>query len=225
MHMVHNICCCPWLAVERQENQTPRIEARKQRCDNKQPECIAASDIMRCKCRFNNSIFREKACCTEDRSRNTDAGQSERSDNHHPIGSRNKLTQTTHFTHILFVGNCVNNRTSPKKEQCFEKCVSEQMENARAIGANTERHEHVTKLRTRRIGNDTLDIVLHQTDGRCKKCSCRTYNHNDCLSSRSEFENRRHTRNHENAGGNHRGGVNKRRNRCWPLHSIRQPCV
>ena len=39
------------------------------------------------------------------------------------------------------------------------------------------------------------------------------------------FENWREPRNHEDPSRHHGGGVNKRGNRRWPLHRIRQPGV
>jgi hypothetical protein len=42
---------------------------------------------------------------------------------------------------------------------------------------------------------------------------------------RRVFEDRRHTRDQENTGGHHGGGVDERRDRCRAFHRVRQPGV
>ncbi len=43
--------------------------------------------------------------------------------------------------------------------------MRKEMEDARGIGANAAGDKHVTELRTGRVGDDALDVVLNQSDG------------------------------------------------------------
>ena len=68
----------------------------------------------------------------------------------------------------------VRKHKTAKKQKRLEKRMREQMEHRNLISAHAKRDEHVAKLRTCRIRDNALDIVLHQTDGCCEKCRHRT---------------------------------------------------
>ena len=53
-----------------------------------------------------------------------------------------------------------------KEQQRLEEGMGEEMEDAGAVGADALGHEHVAELRAGRIGDDALDVVLHEADGR-----------------------------------------------------------
>ena len=74
--------------------------------------------------------------------------------------------QPAHLAHVLLVGDGVDDRAGAEEEQRLEEGVREEVEDRHRIGADAERHEHVAELRAGRIGDDALDVVLHQADGR-----------------------------------------------------------
>ena len=52
-----------------------------------------------------------------------------------------------------------------EEQQRLEEGMGEEMEDAGAVGADALGNEHVAELRAGRIGDDALDVVLHQADG------------------------------------------------------------
>ena len=99
------------------------------------------------------------------------------------------------------------------------------MEHADRIGPCPHRHEHVAELRTGRIGDDALDVVLNEADGRGKERGGGAEEHHDGLRVGRELEQRRQPRHHEHAGRHHGRGVDQRGNRRRAFHRVRQPGV
>ncbi len=60
----------------------------------------------------------------------------------------------------------MDDRAGAQEQQRLEEGVREKMENAERVAADADADEHVTELRTGRIGDHALDVVLHETDGR-----------------------------------------------------------
>ena len=119
----------------------------------------------------------------------------------------------------------MDNRACAQKQQGLEKRMGEQMENADGIAPNPQCHKHVAKLRTGGIGDDALDVVLHQTNSRRKK---RGDAADDCDKTERiwcQIKQRRQARHHENASRDHGRGMDEGGNRGWPLHRVRQPGV
>ena len=54
----------------------------------------------------------------------------------------------------------------PRNSSALKKACVKRWKMRDRIGADAERHEHVAELRAGRIGDDALDVVLHQADGR-----------------------------------------------------------
>ena len=82
---------------------------------------------------------------------------------------RQERSDAAHFLRVLFVVHTDDDGPGTKEQECLEKGVGEQMEHRRAIGTNTGRKEHITELRTGGVGNDFLDVILEQANGRCEK--------------------------------------------------------
>ena len=59
----------------------------------------------------------------------------------------------------------VDDGTRAQEQQRFEKRVREQVEDARRISADAAGDEHVAELRAGRVGDDALDVVMHEADG------------------------------------------------------------
>jgi hypothetical protein len=75
------------------------------------------------------------------------------------------VTQAAHFAHILLAAQCVDDRARAQEEQGFEIGVSYQMQHPGAVVLRPLGHKHVAKLADGRIGQDALNIKLHNGDG------------------------------------------------------------
>ena len=80
---------------------------------------------------------------------------------------------------VLLVVHGVNDGARTKKQQSLEERVREQVEDASAISTRAEGHEHVAKLRARRIGNHTLYVVLHKADRTSEECRGGAHEHHN----------------------------------------------
>ena len=76
------------------------------------------------------------------------------------------LAQAAHLAHVLLVMHRGDDRARAEEQQRLEEGVGEQVEDAEAVAADAEADEHVAELRAGRIGDDALDVVLHEADGR-----------------------------------------------------------
>ncbi len=63
----------------------------------------------------------------------------------------------------------MDDRARTKEQQRLEKGMREQVVDAGRIHPDPERHEHVAELRTGRIRDHALDVVLHQAHRGAKK--------------------------------------------------------
>ena len=119
----------------------------------------------------------------------------------------------------------MDNRTGAEEQKRLEESVREQVEHGCTVSTNTKSRKHIAELRTGRIGDHALDVVLHEGD-RCREegGGCADNGH-DQKSGLRQFKNRRHAGDHEHACGHHGSGVNERRNRGWAFHGVRQPGV
>ena len=78
----------------------------------------------------------------------------------------NLSREPAHLPHVLLVMHRGDDRAGAEEQQRLEEGMREEMENAERIAADAEADEHVAELRTGRIGDDALDVVLHEADGR-----------------------------------------------------------
>src|SRR3954467_3013291 len=99
--------------------------------------------------------------------------------------------------------------------------MREQVEHADGIGPCPHRHKHVAKLRTGRIGNDALDVVLDETDGRREEGRRGANEHHHRLCARRQFKQGGEPGHHEHAGGDHGRRMYQGRDGRRPLHRVR----
>ena len=157
--------------------------------------------------------------------RDADAGQRERADQHRGERPRDFLSEAAHHAHVLLMVHGVDDRAGAEEQERLEEGVREEMEDAGAISSDAASDEHVAELRAGRIGNDALDVVLHEADGRGEERRDRADQRHELQCVGRQLEDRRKSRDHEDAGGHHRGGMDERRDGRRAFHGVRQPGV
>ncbi len=95
-----------------------------------------------------------------------EAGKRQRADDHDDVSERDAVLEAAHGANVLLVMHGVDHGAGAEEQQRLEEGVREQMEHADRIGPDAHGDEHVAELRAGRIGDDALDVVLHQADGR-----------------------------------------------------------
>ena len=210
------------LAVECEEHQPERIKPagqhRAERGQIGERGARHARGIGRVH-RFDDGVFREE---TRER-RQTGIGK--RADQHRQIGYRHVFAQPAHLAHVLLVVHRDDHRARAEEQHRLEKRMRHQMENRRRIGRCAERHRHIAQLRQRRIGDHALDVVLRHRDQRHEEAGDRADHEHERQRGLRQFEQRRHARDHENAGRHHGRGMDQRRDRGRAFHRIGQPHV
>ena len=74
--------------------------------------------------------------------------------------------RAAHLAHVLFVMAAEDHAAGTEEEQRLEEGVGEQVKKARDPAADAEREHHVAELTDGGIGEDALDVGLHEGDGR-----------------------------------------------------------
>ena len=137
----------------------------------------------------------------------------------------NLAREAAHLAHVLLVMHRDDDRAGAKEQQRLEEGVGEEMEDAERIAADAERDEHVAELRAGRIGDDALDVVLHEADGRREKGRRAADEGDEGERGGRLLEQRREPRHHEDAGGHHGRRVDQGGDGRRALHRVRQPGV
>ena len=119
----------------------------------------------------------------------------------------------------------MNHRARAQKEQRLEERVRHQMEDARAVRSDPDTDEHVAKLRHGGVGENLLDVVLFERDGRRKQRGEHPHSSNRGTGNRREREQHRRTRHEVHAGRNHGSCVDERGDRRGSCHRVRQPHI
>ena len=152
-------------------------------------------------------------------------GQRQGADQHHQPGGADMGGKAAHLADILFVRHRVDDRARAQEHERLEEGVGEQMEHARPIGANTHGDEHVAQLRTGRIGDDALDVVLDEADGRGEEGGDATYDDHHFTRCGRQFVERRHAGDEEDPRRHHGRGMDQGRDRGRAFHGVGQPGV
>ena len=93
------------------------------------------------------------------------AGDGQRGSQHRGVGPGDALAQAAHVAHVLFAAHGVHHAAGAEEEQRLEKGVGHQVKDARAERAHAAAQEHVAELADGGIGQNLLDVGLHQGDG------------------------------------------------------------
>ena len=91
--------------------------------------------------------------------------------------------------------------------------------------ADAAGQEHVAELADGGIGQNFLDVGLHQADGRREERGGAADDRDDQHGARRMHEEHMRARDHVNARGHHRGRVDQRADRRRAFHRVRQPDV
>jgi hypothetical protein len=168
MHVMHDLVRSARLVEEGHEHQAPGIEAREQSRDDQQHgEGEACNRRMRCVGASMMASFEKKPAVPNQRERNADAGDARacRSVIIQNVtgmcGRRPPMLRMSCSPSTAWMTEPAQRNSSALKKACVNRWKM-----AGAIGADAERDEHVAELRAGRIGDDALDVVLHEADGR-----------------------------------------------------------
>ena len=135
------------------------------------------------------------------------------------------LTQRAIMAHVLLMVHRMDDGARTKEEQRLEESVRKQVEHRCAIGTDARCEEHIAQLRTGRISDDFLDVLLRRADGRREEAGRRADIGDDMHRRLAHLEHRRQAADHEYARRNHRCRVDECGNRGRAFHRIRQPGV
>jgi hypothetical protein len=149
----------------------------------------------------------------------------ERGGEHREVRLANLAVQAAHVAHVLFAANGVNHAARGEKEERFEEGVGHQMKNARGERADAARQEHVPELADGGVGENALDVRLHEADRRGEEGGGAADNRNDEHRGGRMGEQHVGARHDVDAGGHHGGGVDQRADGRGAFHGVGQPDV
>src|SRR6202795_865542 len=145
------------LAVEREEDQPKHIERSEHGGEQADGiERMSAFDLERAE---------QDGVLTEETGEGRNSGDSQRGDEHGPVGVFDFFAEAAHLAHVLLAAHGVNDAASSKEEKRFEECVRHQMEDARRKGPDSASEEHVAELADGGVSEYALDVGLHEADG------------------------------------------------------------
>ena len=127
--------------------------------------------------------------------------------------------------HFLVAAHGVNHAAGGEEQQALEERVRHQMEHAGSIGADAEAEEHVAELRNGGVGENFLDVRLHQPDGGGVERGERADEGDDEHGDGAREKKRIHARDHVDAGGDHGGRVDQCADGRGAFHRVRQPDI
>src|SRR5215207_8933290 len=140
-----------------------------------------------------------------------------------PERHRHPAPEPAHTLDVLFFVHAVDDAAGAEEETSLEEGMGDEVEDGRDEGAHTRTHRHVAELRQRRVRDDALNVVLGYGDSRRHERGKGADQGNDQHGGRRGFIERVRTHDQVDAGGDHRRGMDQRRDRGRPLHGVRQP--
>ena len=166
---------------------------------------------------------REDLVLAEESGEQRNAGNGQCANEHRQVGDRHIFPETTHPGHVLLMVHGMNDRPAAQEEQRLEEGMGHQVKGRGPECADARRQEHVAQLRDRRVGQNLLDVGLHQTDrGRDERRQC-PHHGDHHHHRRSVAEEHRVPTHHVDAGRDHRRRVDQGGYRCRTLHRVWQP--
>jgi len=124
---------------------------------------------------------------------------------------------------LVAVFHAQNHRTGGQEEQRFEEGVGDQVEHRAHVRAHAHRRHHKAQLADGGIGQHLFNVKLPHGDGGGKQGGDRPHPHHRRLGRRSQVEQRGRARHQIDAGGDHRGGMDQRRDGRGAGHGVWQP--
>ena len=220
-----------FLAPERHEIRTERVERRHQRCEQRDAkdhlvEVAMLRVLTRREQDRQNLILRPEA------GQQRKARQRERSRQERDVRDRQRLPQAAEPPHVDHVAHRVHHRTGGQEQHGLEEGVREHVEHCERHrvcrethirSGCSQRHEHVPKLTDRRIRQHALEVVLRERRDRRNQRSRGPDPRHEHLRRRSQHKKRSATCHEVHASRDHRRRVNQCRDRCWASHRVRQP--
>jgi hypothetical protein len=145
-------------------------------------------------------------------------------DRHRPERDRHDGTQPTHVAEQIGP-DPVDDHTRAQEEQRLERAVREQMEDRGLLGAGGERPGHVGELADRGIGQHPLQVLLRQGGEGGAEHAERGGDREQVQRRPGGEKCRVEPRDDEDAGRDHRGGVDERADGGGTGHRVGQPGV
>ena len=207
------------VAVEGLEDEPPGIERGEAGGAKRHQEGIEGRRVLARISGFDDGVLGKIA------GEHRETGERQRADDHHPIGERDLGAQTAHHADVLLMMHGDDHRAGAEEQQRLEEGVGKEVVHADRIGADAHGDEHVAELRTGRIGDDALDVVLHECDRGGEHRRGGADHGDEGQRIGRQLEQRRQPRHHEHARRHHGGSVDQGRHRSRTFHGVRQPSV
>ena len=210
--------------MEGHEQQAPSVKTRAARRQGAEPEAEMADGGARAPGGLEDHVLGIEARESED-ARDPDAAQGQAAGPHQDVGDGDHAPQPAHLAHVLLARHGMDDAAGAEEQQRFEEGMGEEVEDGRPIGGDSGGQEHVAQLTAGRIGDDALDVVLDEADGRREEAGEGADDGDEGQGEGGIFEHRGKAADHEDAGGHHGRRMDQSGDRGRPFHRIRQPGV
>src|SRR6266404_5037812 len=217
MH-VHFLLVVARFSEEGQEDQAKHIKGGEER--GQQAESVEDAAAVLALIRAE-----QDGILAEETGEGRESSDGQRGSEHGEIGPADFFAEAAHARHVLLATHGVNDAARGEEEQRFEEGVGHQVEDAGGEGADSEGEEHVAELADRGVGEDALDVRLHEADGGSEERGGAADDGDDEHRSRSVSEENVRAGDDVDPGGDHGGGVNQCADRCGAFHGVRQPDI
>ena len=140
-------------------------------------------------------------------------------------GDGDVFAQAAHVAHVLLMVHRVDHRARAEEQQGLEEGVRDNVPHGGAECAGAGGEKHVAELRNGGVSENFLDIPLRHADRRGQHGGDETHHGDDVHGDGRLHEDRGRAAHHVDAGGDHGGGVDERRDGRGAFHRVRQPDV